>query len=109
MAGNFANESMLDMYIFETNQQVERLEQPVINGDSTSKIHEIKEFLSLLKDGNGSDECVKVTKKNSKKFFVSSDKNIIEHILAPLMNLVRNSIDYNMTCCCQVTIDILTL
>ncbi|WP_297417609.1 chemotaxis protein CheA [Clostridium sp.] len=53
MSDNIINESMLDMYIFETTQLIEQLEQLVINGEKedgfTNSINEIFRIMHTVK------------------------------------------------------------
>lgn len=54
MSESFINESMLDMYIFETTQLIEQLEQLVIDGEKengfSNSIDEIFRIMHTVKD-----------------------------------------------------------
>jgi len=59
MPGNTVNESMLDMYIFETNQLIEKLEQLVIDGEKENGFADsINEIFRIMHTVKGSSSMM---------------------------------------------------
>lgn len=85
MSGRYSSEPMLDMYIFETTQNIEQLEMLILDTE---------------KSGSYTRDMSKKLDKEVQLEIIGEgtevDKNIIEHISEPLMHLVRNAIDHGI-------------
>lgn len=75
---NILSDIVLDAIDFIKNEVSKIQEGNMPDGDSTSKISEIKEFLNELKESNGNDDVVRVSKPKPQKFFITSGNNKIE-------------------------------
>lgn len=82
MSDNFANESMLEMYIFETNQQLEQLEQGIIAGEkagtfSEQSINEMFRFMHTI--------------KGSSAMMMFNNISVLAHSIEDLLYFLRES------------------
>ena len=75
---NILSDIVLDAIDFIKNEVSKIQERSVPDGDATSKISEIKEFLNELKVDNGNNEVREMSKPIAQKFFVTSNKGIDE-------------------------------
>lgn len=75
---NILSDIVLDAIDFIKNEVSKIQEGNMPDGDSTSKISEIKEFLDELKESNGNGDVVRVSKPKPQKFFITSGSNKTE-------------------------------
>lgn len=75
---NILSDIVLEAIDFIKNEVSKIQEGKMPDGDSSSKISEIKEFLNELKENNGSDDVVMVSKPKPQKFFITSSSNKAE-------------------------------
>lgn len=75
---NILSDIVLEAIDFIKNEVSKIQEGKMPDGDSSSKISEIKEFLNELKENNGSDDVVRVSKPKPQKFFITSGSNKAE-------------------------------
>ncbi len=102
MAGNFPHEPMLDMYIFETTQLVEQLEQVVIACDKSnlydaSAINEVFRIMHTIKGSSAMmlfNEVSSLAHSIEDVFFYLREYNPKDVNCARLSDLILESIDF---------------
>lgn len=109
MSGDMVNESMLDMYIFETNQLIEKLEQLVINGEKENGFFDlINEIFRIMHTVKGSsammmfNNIAELSHSVEDLFYYIREKkpeNIDNNILS---DIVLESIDFIKNEICKI-------
>ena len=106
MAGNIINESMLDMYIFETNQLIEKLEQLVICGEKENgfadSINEIFRIMHTVKGSSAMmlfNNIAELSHSVEDLFYYlrekkpkNVDNNILSDIVLESIDFIKNEI-----------------
>ncbi len=96
------NEPMLDMFIFETSQLLEQLEQIIIGSDSTSRydqenINEIFRIMHTIKGSSammGFDNISKLTHSAEDLFSILRDKKQVNEDFTVLSDVILESADF---------------
>jgi two-component system, chemotaxis family, sensor kinase CheA len=109
MSGNMVNESMLDMYIFETNQLIEKLEQLVIDGEKENgfadSINEIFRIMHTVKGSSAMmmfNNIAELSHSVEDLFYYIREKkpeNVDNNILS---DIVLESIDFIKNEMCKI-------
>ena len=109
MSGDMVNESMLDMYIFETNQLIEKLEQLVIDGEKengfTDSINEIFRIMHTVKGSSAMmmfNNIAELSHSVEDLFYYIREKkpeNVDNNILS---DIVLESIDFIKNEMCKI-------
>lgn len=104
MSENMGNESMLDMYIFETNQLIEKLEQLVIDGEKENgfadSINEIFRIMHTVKGSSAMmlfNNIAELSHSVEDLFFYirekkpnNVDNNILSDIVLDAIDFIKN-------------------
>jgi two-component system chemotaxis sensor kinase CheA len=107
MSENMGNESMLDMYIFETNQLIEKLEQLVIDGEKENgfadSINEIFRIMHTVKGSSAMmlfNNIAELSHSVEDLFFYirekkpdNVDNNILSDIVLNAIDFIRNEME----------------
>ncbi|WP_160683473.1 chemotaxis protein CheA [Clostridium sp. C2-6-12] len=107
MSENMGNESMLDMYIFETNQLIEKLEQLVIHGEKENgfadSINEIFRIMHTVKGSSAMmlfNNIAELSHSVEDLFFYirekkpeNVDNNILSDIVLDAIDFIKNEIE----------------
>lgn len=107
MSGSIGNESMLDMYIFETNQLIEKLEQLVIDGEKENgfadSINEIFRIMHTVKGSSAMmlfNSIADLSHSVEDLFFYirekkpkNVDNNILSDIVLEAIDFIKNEIE----------------
>ena len=106
MSENIINESMLDMYIFETTQLIEQLEQLVINGEKengfTDSINEIFRIMHTVKGSSAMmlfNNIAEISHSVEDLFYylrenrpTGVDNNILSDIVLDAIDFIKNEV-----------------
>jgi two-component system chemotaxis sensor kinase CheA len=106
MSENIVNESMLDMYIFETNQLIEKLEQLVIDGEKENgfadSINEIFRIMHTVKGSSAMmlfNNIAELSHSVEDLFFYlrekkpkNVDNNVLSDIVLDAIDFIKNEI-----------------
>lgn len=107
MSENIGNESMLDMYIFETNQLIEKLEQLVIDGEKENgfadSINEIFRIMHTVKGSSAMmlfNNIAELSHSVEDLFFYirekkpeNVDNNVLSDIVLEAIDFIKNEIE----------------
>lgn len=107
MSENMGNESMLDMYIFETNQLIEKLEQLVIDGEKENgfadSINEIFRIMHTVKGSSAMmlfNNIAELSHSVEDLFFYirekkpeNVDNNILSDIVLEAIDFIKNEME----------------
>lgn len=102
MSDNFSQEPLLDMYIFETTQLIEQLEQIIINSEKSDcfKEDEINEIFRIMHTIKGSsammmfDNIATVAHSMEDLFFFIRENGSTKVDCSKLSDMVLNGIDF---------------
>lgn len=106
MADSFINESMLDMYIFETTQLIERLEQLMIDGEEAGFTDSIDEIFRIMHTVKGSSAMMMFNNISELSHSVEDlffyirenkpenvDNNILSDIVLDSIDFIKNEVE----------------